>query len=61
MCINENFVANLLSGVLYTVTTYTVDVRGAGTDSNVYLVLYGSDDTSSGRLMLRSDSIDAFK
>ena len=42
-------------------TTHTCDDRGAGTDANVYLIMFSEDDTSSGKLMLRRDVYDAFK
>jgi hypothetical protein len=35
------------SGVPYEFTTYTSDIRGAGTEADVYVVLYGSDSCTS--------------
>ncbi len=32
-----------LSGVPYEITTFTTDMSGAGTDADVYVVLYGRD------------------
>lgn len=32
-----------VTGVPYEITTYTSDVSGAGTDSDVFVVLYGRD------------------
>ena len=39
--------APLMLGVPYEVTTYTSDKRGAGTEADVYVVLYGRDTCTS--------------
>ncbi len=35
------------AGVPYEITTYTSDVKGSGTDADVYVVLYGRDTCTS--------------
>jgi len=35
------------AGIPYEVTTYTSDIRGAGTEADVYVVLYGQDSCTS--------------
>ena len=34
---------SLLTGIPYEITVHTSDVSGAGTDADVYVVLYGRD------------------
>ena len=34
--------------MVYKVTTYTGDVRGAGTDANVFIEIYGQNGQKSG-------------
>ncbi len=39
----------------------TSDIRGAGTDSNVYVDLRGAGGGSSGKQVLRNGSVDCFE
>ena len=37
----------MMIGIPYEITTYTSDIRGAGTEADVYVVLYGRDACTS--------------
>ena len=43
------------------VVVVTSDLAGAGTDSRVYLVMYGQDGSDSGRLSLDKAGINLFE
>jgi len=43
-------------GVPYEVTTYTSDIRGAGTEADVYVVLYGRDTCTSQKSLCPNKS-----
>jgi len=38
---------NIFEGIPYEITTHTSDISGAGTEADVYVVLYGEDSASS--------------
>ena len=42
------------SGVPYEVTTFTTDMRGASTDADVYIVLYGNEGVSGQKSLCNS-------
>ena len=52
---------NFTLGVLYKITTYTGEKRGAGTDANAYITLFGKDGSSTGKLALKRDTSNAFR
>ena len=50
----------LAAKTTYNVNVYTGDVRGAGTDANVFIVLYGEND-DSGPLALKTSKTNRDK
>ena len=50
-------------GIPYHIHVTTGDVRGAGTDANVFVILFGGKDgeTNSGKLFLEDDSKNNFE
>ena len=54
---------NLFLGIPYHIHVVTGDVRGAGTDANVFVILFGGKDgeTNSGKLFLEDDSKNNFE
>jgi len=45
-----------VTGIPYEITTYTSDVRGAGTEADVYVVLYGRDACTSQKSLCPNKS-----
>ena len=63
-----DFCSLLFTEVPYEIEVHTGDVRGAGTNSNVFVVLYGKDGKKSEEIWLRSKTdnferaqVDKFK
>ena len=49
-------VFNLFSAKKYTVKVYTGDVKGAGTDANVFINIFGSTGNTGERKLLKSET-----
>ena len=45
----------------YTVSVHTSDVSGAGSDSDVFITLYGEQGDSGERALRKSDNINKFE
>lgn len=50
-----------LAEVEYEVKVHTGDVRGAGTDANVFLNIYGMNGDSGERELRKSDNLNKFE
>ena len=47
--------------ITYTVSIHTSDVTGAGTDSDIFVTLYGENGDSGERSLRKSDNINKFE
>lgn len=45
----------------YEVKVYTGDKRGAGTDANVFLIIYGENGDSGERELRKSENLNKFE
>ena len=51
----------LFSVITYTVSVHTSDVAGAGTDCNIFVILFGESGDSGERALRKSDNINKFE
>lgn len=56
---NFSFPCDFLTAITYVVTVFTGDLRGAGTKSKIYLVMYGArGNKNSGKIFLEGGVFD---